>query len=100
MSNWCKNIVRPKSKKIDTLKQMCTWCYEKRWGILNFMCWLGTSIGMVYYARTLDADSQSGLVHIMCMFGFMSVQISDKTNYSKYIPYIIAIIMIKAMAWV
>lgn len=53
---------------------------------------------MVYYARTLDADSQSGLVHIMCMFGFMSVQISDKTNYSKYIPYIIAIIMIKAMA--
>lgn len=99
MANWCKNVIKPKPKKVNTLKQMCTWCYEKGWSILNFICWLGASIGMISYARTLDTDSQSGLVHIMCIFGLISVQISSKTNYWKYAPYIIAIIIIKAMSW-
>lgn len=99
MSNWCKNMVKPKPKKVGALKQMCTWCYEKRWHILNFICWLGASIGTVSYARTLNAEAQSKLVYLMCMFGLMSVQISGKEGHLKYVPYIIAIIIIKAMAW-
>ncbi len=99
MANWCKNVIKPKPKKVGTLKQLCMWCYEKRWSILNFICWLGASVGLVLYARTLDADSQSGLVHLMCIFGLISVPSSGSNNYWKYVPYIIAIIVIKAMSW-
>ena len=97
MSNWCKNIVKSKPKKVSTLKQMSTWCYKNKLVVLNFICWIGLSIASVLYARTLDAKSQSGLAHAMCILGLMSVQILNKTNYLKYIPYIIAIIIIKSM---
>lgn len=98
MSNWCKNIVRPKPKKVGILKQMGTWCYENKWTILDFICWLGLSIISVVYARTLDAKSRSGLVHAMCILGLMSVQTSNKANYWKYVLYIITIIIIRVMA--
>ena len=92
-------MVKPKPKKIGALKQMYTWCCEKRWRILNFICWFGLSIGAISYARTLNAEAQSKLVYLMCMFGLMSVQISGKEGHLKYVPYITAIIIIKAMAW-
>lgn len=97
MSNWCKNIVRPKPKKVGILKQMGTWCYENKWIILDFICWLGLSIISVAYARTLDAKSRSGLLHAMCILGLVSVQVSNKSNYWKYAIYITAIIIIRLM---
>ena len=101
MSNWCKNRIK-KEEKLSIREQFLNWFSDNLFTIIETFVWTIISIGALVYARTLTEDYQLQLVKCMCFVGFMSVSVNskrekDEKNYSRYLPYILAIIWIRCM---
>lgn len=35
MSNWCKNMTKPKAEQLSLGRQFCNWAYDNCWKIIE-----------------------------------------------------------------
>lgn len=106
MSNWCKNMTKPKTEQLSLGRQFCNWAYDNCWKIIEFVVWTAVSIALLIYGASLSTEARDQLIKFMCLVGFVTVQPMERDrngyykhnkNYARYVPYILAIITIKCL---
>ena len=100
MSNWCKNKVRVKEKKLSLLEQSNNWFFLNLSVIIENVFYTAISIGAVVYSLHLTEDASFNLVQFMCFVGILSITMIPKRenkNNFRYLPFILAIIVIRCM---
>jgi len=106
MSNWCKNMTKPKAEQLSLGRQFCNWAYDNCWKIIEIVVWTAVSIGLLVYGTYSSTEARDQLVKFMCLLGFITAQPIERDgngyykynkNYARYIPYILAILTIKCL---
>ena len=100
MSNWCKNKVRVKKKKLSLLEQFKNWFFLNLSVIIENVLCIAVSIGAVVYSLHLTEDARLKLVQFMCFVGILSITMIQKRenkNNFRYLSLILAIIVIRCM---
>lgn len=100
MSNWCKNNVKVKEKRPSLLEQFKNWFFLNLSVIIENVLCTAVCICAVVYSLPLTEDAKFKLVQFMCFVGILSItmiQKREKKNYFRYLPLILAVILIRCM---